>query len=66
MRRLDAFDHEVAGGPRSLRVVLGDTDPVVRAGLRALVIERVESSHTQPMVGPRDISHIGRSATPFR
>jgi DNA-binding NarL/FixJ family response regulator len=37
MRRLDAFDHEVAGGPRSLRVVLGDTDPVVRAGLRALV-----------------------------
>lgn len=37
MRRLDAIDHEVAGGPRSLRVVLGDTDPVVRAGLRALV-----------------------------
>jgi DNA-binding NarL/FixJ family response regulator len=37
MRRLDAFDHDVAGGPRSLRVVLGDTDPVVRAGLRALV-----------------------------
>ena len=37
MRRLDAIDHDVAGGPRSLRVVLGDTDPVVRAGLRALV-----------------------------
>jgi DNA-binding NarL/FixJ family response regulator len=37
MRRLDAFDDDVAGGPRSLRVVLGDTDPVVRAGLRALV-----------------------------
>ena len=37
MRRLDAIDHNVAGGPRSLRVVLGDTDPVVRAGLRALV-----------------------------
>jgi DNA-binding NarL/FixJ family response regulator len=37
MRRLDAYDHEVPGGPRSLRVVLGDTDPVVRAGLRALV-----------------------------
>lgn len=37
MRRLDAIDHQVAGGPRSLRVVLGDTDPVVRAGLRALV-----------------------------
>ena len=37
MRRLDAFDQEVARGPRSLRVVLGDTDPVVRAGLRALV-----------------------------
>ena len=37
MRRLDAIDQEVAGGPRSLRVVLGDTDPVVRAGLRALV-----------------------------
>jgi DNA-binding NarL/FixJ family response regulator len=37
MRRLDVLDHEVAGGPRSLRVVLGDTDPVVRAGLRALV-----------------------------
>lgn len=37
MRRLDAFDHEVAWGPRALRVVLGDTDPVVRAGLRALV-----------------------------
>jgi DNA-binding NarL/FixJ family response regulator len=37
MRRLDAYDLEVAGGPRSLRVVLGDTDPVVRAGLRALV-----------------------------
>jgi DNA-binding NarL/FixJ family response regulator len=37
MRRLDALDDEVAGGPRSLRVVLGDTDPVVRAGLRALV-----------------------------
>jgi DNA-binding NarL/FixJ family response regulator len=37
MRRFDAIDQEVAGGPRSLRVVLGDTDPVVRAGLRALV-----------------------------
>jgi DNA-binding NarL/FixJ family response regulator len=38
MRRLDASDpHVAAGGPRSLRVVLGDTDPVVRAGLRALV-----------------------------
>ena len=36
MRRFDAYP-EVAGGPRSLRVVLGDTDPVVRAGLRALV-----------------------------
>jgi DNA-binding NarL/FixJ family response regulator len=36
MRRLDAH-LDVAGGPRSLRVVLGDTDPVVRAGLRALV-----------------------------
>jgi DNA-binding NarL/FixJ family response regulator len=37
MRRLDAFHDDLAGGPRSLRVVLGDTDPVVRAGLRALV-----------------------------
>jgi hypothetical protein len=31
-----------------------------------LIIERVESSHTQAMLGPCDRVHIGRSATPFR